>query len=184
MFRDPGRSPRDIRLPRRRQDLKQGGVFWKAYPLFPRPVFRPRAACLICALSGWNNWELQHAGSGARRGLLQIVILGRERRTLPKSTNRNRSGPAFLGTFEAPRALRSAAMGKLRTPRWVMSIVPLDLQRRFEQRWAARFSRPLPPAAPEKHPLERHRQQFAAPGKGKRKTRRIEPAGLRSAPAV
>jgi hypothetical protein len=61
-----------------------------------------------------------------------------------------------------------------------MSIVPLDLQRRCEQRWAARFSRPNPLAAPHEH----QDQQLAAPAKDKRKTRRIKPAGLRSAPAT
>ena len=36
-----------------------------------------------------------------------------------------------------------------------MCDIPLDLQRRFEQRWAARFSRPNPPTTPEKHEIER-----------------------------
>jgi len=55
-----------------------------------------------------------------------------------------------------------------------MSIIPLDLQRRFEQRWSARFSRPPPPAAPKKHRLESQRQQFSPrPAKAKEK-----PAGL------
>jgi hypothetical protein len=34
-----------------------------------------------------------------------------------------------------------------------MSIIPLDLERRFEQRWAAKFSRPVVAGAPEKHKL-------------------------------
>ena len=36
-----------------------------------------------------------------------------------------------------------------------MCDIPLDLQRRFEQRWAAKFSRPNPPTTPEKHEIER-----------------------------
>jgi len=32
-----------------------------------------------------------------------------------------------------------------------MSTIPLDLERRFEQRWAARFSRPEKAAALQKH---------------------------------
>ncbi len=60
-----------------------------------------------------------------------------------------------------------------------MSSIPLDVERRFEQRWAARFSSP---AAPQKHRLDRQSQQLALPGKGKRKTRRVESMGLRSAP--
>jgi hypothetical protein len=54
-----------------------------------------------------------------------------------------------------------------------MSSIPLDPQRRFEQRWAARFAA----AAPQKHRPEKQRQQPAVPGKSKRKTRRREPAG-------
>jgi hypothetical protein len=64
-----------------------------------------------------------------------------------------------------------------------MSIIPLDLQRRCEQRWAARFSRSEEPVASRKQGPERESQQIA-PGKRKRKTPRIKPAGLRSASAV
>jgi hypothetical protein len=45
-----------------------------------------------------------------------------------------------------------------------MSSIPLDLQRRFEQRWAARFSRPRPSDAPRKYQVERQSEQLAAPG--------------------
>jgi hypothetical protein len=66
-----------------------------------------------------------------------------------------------------------------------MSIVPLDLQRKFERRWAARFSPPVAAARAEKHPLEKQDQPLATFGKGKRKTRRLNRAGLmRSALAV
>jgi hypothetical protein len=41
-----------------------------------------------------------------------------------------------------------------------MSIIPLDLQRRCEQRWTARFARAVPPAAP-KQKLEGQDQQLA-----------------------
>ena len=53
-----------------------------------------------------------------------------------------------------------------------MADIPLDLQRRFEQRWAARFLRP---AAAKKQELERQHQQLTKPGKGKRKTPRLNP---------
>jgi hypothetical protein len=65
-----------------------------------------------------------------------------------------------------------------------MSIIPLDLQIRCEQRWAARFYRPNPLAAFQQQQPERQDQQLAAPAKDKRKTRRIKPAVLRSAPAT
>ena len=61
----------------------------------------------------------------------------------------------------------------------IVSIIPLDLQRKFEQRWAARFLRP--PPAPRAHRPESHGQQLAAP-KSKRKTRRVDAAGLRPLP--
>ena len=56
-----------------------------------------------------------------------------------------------------------------------MCTIPLDLERRLEQRWAARFLRPVSPAATPKHWLEERTQQLAAPGKGNRQDR---PAGL------
>jgi len=61
-----------------------------------------------------------------------------------------------------------------------MSSIPLGLQRRFEQRWAARFAS----AAPQKQRLERQRQQSAAISKSKRKTRRPEAEILTSRIAV
>jgi len=66
-----------------------------------------------------------------------------------------------------------------------MCDVPRDIQRKFEQRWAARFSPPVAAARPEKHRLEKQDQPLATLGKGKRKTRRLNRAGLmRSALAV
>jgi len=59
-----------------------------------------------------------------------------------------------------------------------MSNIPLDLQRSCEERWAARFLRPLASAAPQKHGDAKRDQ--ADPGKDKKKTRRAEAAGLRS----
>jgi hypothetical protein len=63
----------------------------------------------------------------------------------------------------------------------VMSSIPLDLERRCEQRWAARFSAAR--ALQEQHRLERQQHQpVTAPDNSKRKTRIIESAGLTSAP--
>jgi hypothetical protein len=63
-----------------------------------------------------------------------------------------------------------------------MSTIPLDLERRLEQRWTARCLRPLEPARTPKNPPENRDQQLSAPDNSKRKTRRIEPTGIRSAP--
>jgi hypothetical protein len=65
-----------------------------------------------------------------------------------------------------------------------MSIIPLDLERRCEQRWAARFSAAR--ALREQHRLERQQQhqQLTTPDNSKSKTRRAESAGLRTAPAA
>jgi hypothetical protein len=62
-----------------------------------------------------------------------------------------------------------------------MASIPLDLQKRCERRWAARFFRP-DPTAPKKPVPER--QQQTEPDKGKRKTDRLKPAGIKPAPAV
>jgi hypothetical protein len=58
-----------------------------------------------------------------------------------------------------------------------MSIIPLDVQRRCERRWAARFSRPTESVAPRNQRPERESQQIAGPDKSKRKTHRVEAAG-------
>jgi hypothetical protein len=46
-----------------------------------------------------------------------------------------------------------------------MANIPLDLQKRCEQRWAARFSRPAEPIVALKHRIERQDQELAATGK-------------------
>jgi hypothetical protein len=51
-----------------------------------------------------------------------------------------------------------------------MSIIPLDVQRRCERRWAARFSRPTEAVAPRNPGLERESQQIAGPDKEQKKT--------------
>ena len=43
-----------------------------------------------------------------------------------------------------------------------MNTVPLDLQRRCEQRWAARYRRPLEPAATQERGLQKQDQQQQA----------------------
>jgi hypothetical protein len=62
-----------------------------------------------------------------------------------------------------------------------MCDIPLDLERRFERRWAARFSGPA-----KEHRLERQQQHqlVTTPDKSKRKTRRLEPPGLKPLPTV
>jgi hypothetical protein len=68
-----------------------------------------------------------------------------------------------------------------------MCDIPLDLQRKLDQRWAARFARPDPPATPQNQRLE-SQKQTAAPAKGKKEkpamaTRPCEIAN-RSAPML
>src|SRR5215475_4131111 len=65
-----------------------------------------------------------------------------------------------------------------RTRRWVMCEIPLDLQRKLEQRWVARFARPAPSVPPQRPPRDKQHQQLASPAEGKEKTRRVEPTGL------
>jgi hypothetical protein len=56
-----------------------------------------------------------------------------------------------------------------------MSIIPLHLQRRFEQRWAARFVRPVAANAPKSASLKRAANSLPSPAKEKEK-----PAGFGS----
>jgi hypothetical protein len=62
-----------------------------------------------------------------------------------------------------------------------MSNIPLDIERRCEQRWAARFSAAR--ALRKQHRLE-GQQRLATPDNTKRETRRVKSAGLKPAPAV
>jgi hypothetical protein len=62
--------------------------------------------------------------------------------------------------------------------------VPLDLQRKCEQRWLARFARSARSADPQGHEVDSQNQQLAAPAKAEKKTDRVEAAGLKSAPAA
>jgi hypothetical protein len=60
-----------------------------------------------------------------------------------------------------------------------MSSIPLDLERRCEQRWAASFSAPR--ALQEQHRLEKQQhQQLTTPDNSKSKARHVESAGLTS----
>jgi len=72
-----------------------------------------------------------------------------------------------LGSFSL-RGIKSPETGA------VMSIIPLDLQRRCERRWAARFSRPNPSAAPRNQRPVRESLQIATPAKSKE-----QPTGLK-----
>jgi hypothetical protein len=49
-----------------------------------------------------------------------------------------------------------------------MSIIPLDLQRRCERRWAARFARQAPEPSSQKSVHEKRAQQLGAPAKPKK----------------
>jgi hypothetical protein len=60
----------------------------------------------------------------------------------------------------------------------VMSDIPLHLQRRFEQRWAARFVPPAASTAPKSIDLKRPVHNLPRIAKAKEKSRRVESAGL------
>ena len=59
-----------------------------------------------------------------------------------------------------------------------MSSIPLDLERRFERRWAARFVRQAPEPSSEKS------ARLGEAAKAKRKNRLARPAGFKSARTV
>jgi hypothetical protein len=56
-----------------------------------------------------------------------------------------------------------------------MCDIPLDLERRFEQRWAARFSGPA-----KAHRLKGQQQDQRVSAPDKSKTKPTEPAGFRA----
>ena len=65
-----------------------------------------------------------------------------------------------------------------------MSIIPLDVQRRYERRWAARFSRTTEAVAPRNQRPALESLPIAEPDESKRKTHRVEAAGSRPLSAV
>ena len=61
-----------------------------------------------------------------------------------------------------------------------MSSIPLHLERRCEQRWAARFARQALEPSSQKSEHEKQGQQLGAPDNVKSKACRVESADLRS----
>jgi hypothetical protein len=62
-----------------------------------------------------------------------------------------------------------------------MSAVPLDLQRRCEQRWAAQFHRPVESIGDREGRLEKRDQQLADASR-ESKTNQLTQSGVRSKP--
>ena len=93
----------------------------------------------------------------------------------------DRSPGAVKDLSGAVRVKAEAGGAQIRSG--VMS-VPLDLQRKCEQRWLARFARSARSADPQWHEVDSQNQQLAAPAKAEKKTDRVEAAGLKSAPAA
>ena len=65
-----------------------------------------------------------------------------------------------------------------------MDTVPLDLQRRCEQRWAARYRRPLEPAATLEHRLQKQDQQRIALGQRQNNSPPSSAGGFEVTPAA
>ena len=99
------------------------------------------------------------------------VIRFQHRRKISSILIRDTVAPIAIRTTSGSCSLRDVKSPKTGA---VMSIIPLDLQRRCERRWAARFSRPIPSAAPRNQRPVRESLQIAAPAKSKEK-----PAGLK-----
>jgi hypothetical protein len=56
-----------------------------------------------------------------------------------------------------------------------MSVIPLDFQRRCEQRWAAKFLQPRP--TPPRRQVETQRQEPSTSAEPTTITQRVKPAG-------
>jgi hypothetical protein len=65
-----------------------------------------------------------------------------------------------------------------------MNTVPLDLQRRCEQRWAARYRGSQEAAATPEHQLQKSDQQLAAPGQGQNESPPSSAGASEFAPAA
>jgi len=65
-----------------------------------------------------------------------------------------------------------------------MCDIPLELERKFKERWAARIARPAPSSASHELRHETPDQQLAEAGKAKMKTRRAEAVDSRSVTAA
>jgi hypothetical protein len=61
-----------------------------------------------------------------------------------------------------------------------MRVIPLELQRRCEQRWAARFLEPAP-TTPQRQ-FDRKDRESPAPGQAKTMMHLVSTLGFRSAP--
>jgi len=61
-----------------------------------------------------------------------------------------------------------------------MNDIPLHLQRRFEQRWAAKYASPVAPAAPKSIGLKGAVNRLPRPANAKEKPAAPEPADLAS----
>jgi hypothetical protein len=65
-----------------------------------------------------------------------------------------------------------------------MNTVPLDLQRRCEQRWAARYRRRQEQVATPQHRLQKQDQQLDTLGQGQSKKPPSSAGGVKVAPAA
>jgi len=81
----------------------------------------------------------------------------------------------YVRTFKRPSALRPRDRGNHERGALAMSTIPLHLQRRFEQRWAARFVRPVASVTPKIIVAKGTINCLARPAK---KARWLNPAGL------
>ena len=80
---------------------------------------------------------------------------------------------APIGTHNA-----SPKVSGEKNPEVVMRAIPLELQRRCEQRWATRFLKPVP-TAPQ-HEFDRKDQELSPPGRAKMIIHLVSSPSLRS----
>jgi hypothetical protein len=76
-------------------------------------------------------------------------------------------------TFKRPRALRHRDRGDDQRGALAMSAIPLHLQRKFEQRWAARFGSPVASAARKSTDLKGTLNNLPRPAKAKEKPAKL-----------
>jgi hypothetical protein len=101
-------------------------------------------------------------------------------RELMRSLPPGRRWSHFGWTFKGQRALRPLTPGGDSKPgALVMCDIPMDLERRFERRWAVRFSGPA-----KEHRLEEQQQRVTEPDASKTRNRQTGEREPETAPII
>jgi len=126
--------------------------------------------------------------TGFRATALGPFLMSARRQGVTRFQHRRKISSTLIRNTLLPVAIRTAPgsclviEGVKSKSGVVMGNIPLDFQRRCEQRWAARFARQAPKPSPQQRKHEKQGQRLGAPNKTEDPP--AQPGGLRSARAV